>query len=296
MQAVILTAGRGTRLLPVTNHVPKPLIPFWGRPFVHYLLDKLLGRVDETVLVVGEDRELEAALGESYQGMPLRYVVQPEPEGTGDATLRARHILGEEFVLLLGDTCPHPEVVDAIIGVGGEAAQTVIAVDDRENHAGVALRDGSIVERLWDDDADLVDAGMFRLSQYVCDRIAECEPLRGELRILQGLNALLEEGREVRAVELPQPWLQYGDHEDVAGVCRVMDQIRMYANGADEGRESSIAITHSDCDITNSLVFGPGELVGCSIADSLVYCATRAEGMTARGEIAAWTKTTANDG
>ena len=288
MQAVILTAGRGTRLLPVTNHVLKPLIPFWGRPFVHYLLDNLLGRVDETVLVVGKGRELEAALGKSYQGMPLRYVVQPEPEGTGDATLRARHILGEEFVLLLGDTCPPPESVDAIIGVGGEAAQTVIAEDDLDNHLGVALRDGFIVERLWDDDADFVDAGMFRLTQDVCDRIEACEPVRGELRILQGLHALLEEGREVRAVELPHPWLQYGDHEGVASVCRVMDQIRMYANGADEGRDSSIDITHSDCEITNSLVFGPGELVGCSIADSLVYCATRAEGMTAHGEIAAW--------
>ncbi len=284
MQAVILTAGRGTRLLPVTNHVPKSLIPFWGRPFVHYLLDNLLGRVDETVLVVAEDGELEVALGRSYQGMPLRYVVQSEPEGTGDATLRARHILGEEFVLLLGDTCPHPETVDAIIAVGGEAAQTVVAVDDRENHLGVALRDGSIVERLWDDAADLVDAGMFRLTQHVCDRLETCEPIRGELRILQGLNALLEEGREVRAVELPQPWLQYGDHEGVAGVCRVMDQLR----GADEDRDSSIDIAHSDCEISNSLVFGPGELAGCSITDSLVYCANRAEGLTARGEITAW--------
>ncbi len=288
MQAVILTAGRGTRLLPVTNHVPKPLIPFWGRPFVCYLLDNLLGRVDETVLVVAEDGELEAALGESYQGMPLRYIVQSEPEGTGDATLRARHMLGEEFVLLLGDTCPHPETVDAIINVGGDAAQSVIAEDDMENHLGVALRDGFIVERLWDDDASFVDAGMFRLTQDVCDRIEACEPIRSELRILQGLNALLEEGREVRAVELPQPWLQYGDHEGVAGVCRVMDQIRMYANGADAGRDSSIDINHRDCEITNSLVFGPGELVGCSIADSLVYCDTRVEGMTAHGEIAAW--------
>jgi glucose-1-phosphate thymidylyltransferase len=288
VQAVILTAGRGTRLLPVTNHVPKPLIPFWGRPFVHYLLDNLLGRVDETVLVVAEDGELEAALGESYRGMPLRYVVQPDPEGTGDATLRARHILDEEFLLLLGDTCPHPETVDAIINARGEAAQTVIAEDDLENHLGVTFNDEFIVERLWADDACFVDAGMFRLTQDVCDRIEACEPIRGELRILQGLNALLEEGREVSAVELPQPWLQYGDHEGVSGVCRVMDQIRMYANGADEGRDSSIEITHSDCEISNSLVFGPGQLAGCKITDSLVYCDTRVEGITAHGEIVAW--------
>ena len=288
MQAVILTAGRGTRLLPVTNHVLKPLIPFWGRPFIHYLLDNLLGRVDETILVVGEDGDMEAALGESYQDMPLRYVIQPRPEGTGDATLRARDTLAEEFLLLLGDTCPHPATVDAIIGVGGDAAQTVIAEDDLDNHLGVALRDGGVVERLWADDAQFVDAGMFRLTQDVCDRIEACDPIRGELRILQGLNALLEEGREVRAVELPQPWLQYGDHEGVSGICRVMDQIRMYANGADEGRDSSIAIAHRDCEIANSLVFGPGEIVGCSITDSLVYCDTRVEGMTANAEIAAW--------
>jgi hypothetical protein len=89
---------------------------------------------------------------------------------------------------------------------------------------------------------------------------------------------------------MPSPWLQYGDHEGVAGVCRVMDQIRYYAGGADGGQDSSIdpAIHHRDCRIHNSLVFGPGELAGCTITNSLVYCATHVEGRTAQAEIVAW--------
>ena len=87
---------------------------------------------------------------------------------------------------------------------------------------------------------------------------------------------------------MPNPWLQYGDHEGVAGVCRVMNQIRPYTGGADQGRDSSVDIRNEDCEIVNSLVFGPGELVGCTIHDSLVYCARRVEGATVRGEGVAW--------
>jgi len=288
VQAVILTAGRGTRLSPVTDYCPKPLIPFWGRPFIAYVLGNLRSLVDEAVLVVGPDGQVERALGSSYGDLPLRYATQLEPGGTGDALLAARELLDDDFLMVLGDTCPPPETVREIIARSGDAALTVLQVDDPHNHPGVGIRDGLVVERLWVDDSDLVDAGMFRLPRLVCDYLDELEPVRGELRILSAVGALIDAGLDVRAVQMRGPWLQYGDHEGVAGVCRVMNQLRPYTGDGDGGRDSSVEIETADCEIRDSLVFGPGELAGCTITESLVYCATRVEGATVQGEIAAW--------
>jgi len=290
VQAVILTAGRGERLKPVSDHVAKPLLPFWGKPFVSYVLDNLRGGVEDVVLVVGPDGQVEHALGSSYGDLPLRYATQLEPGGTGAALLAARELLDEDFLLILGDTCPPPETVREIIARPGDAALTVVKVDDPGNHAQVGIHDGLVVERLWVHDSDLVDAGMFRLPKLVCDYLDQVEPVRGEVRILSGIDALIEAGLEVRAVRMPGPWLQYGDHEGVSGICRVMDQIRPYAGGADSGQDSSIhpTIHHRDCYIRNSLVFGSGELIDCNITGSVVYCEGRAEQRSAVGAIAVW--------
>ncbi len=288
MQAVILTAGLGTRLRPVTEHVPKPLIPFWGKPFVAYLLDSLEGLAEEVIIVVGTDGELPKALGDSYGNLALKYIEQPAAEGTGDAILRARDLLADEFLLLLGDTLPPPATIEEIMGVDADAAQTLIEVDDPENHPGIAVDETMVVQEMWVDDSNLVDAGMFRLPRRVCEHLDTLEPLRNELRVLQGIQAIIAEGGRVRGVQMPQPWLQFGDHEGVAGICRVLDQIRPYTNGADEGRNSSVEVACTDCNITNSLVFGPGELVGCTITNSLVYCGSRVEGKQADGEMVAW--------
>ena len=104
MQAVILAAGRGSRLEPVTHYVPKPLIPFWGRPFISYLLERLNGYVDEAVIVDGPAREIAAILGERHRDLPLRYVIHHDSVGTGDALLQACDCLRSPFLLLFADT------------------------------------------------------------------------------------------------------------------------------------------------------------------------------------------------
>jgi len=288
VQAVILTAGRGDRLRPVTDHVPKPLIPFWGKPFVAYLLDTLVGLVDDVVIVVAPDGAVRAALGESWLGLPLRYAVQPTPGGTGDALLHARELLDERFLLMLGDTLATRETVQAVLARQGDAVLTLTEVDDPHNHASVGIYNGLVVEHLWVEDSPLVDVGMTLLPRMVCDYLDGLRPRRGELRVLQGVEALLADGRDVRAVKMPGPWLQYGDHEGVAGVCRVMNDMKARAEQAPGGLQASIDVPHQNCEITNSVVFGPGELHDCSIRNSLVYCNGRIEGHSAQDEIAAW--------
>ena len=71
MKAIILAAGRGERLRPITDHVPKPLIPFFRRPFLDYTLRELRGLVDEAVLVVHHRLDqVRQTLGEACGGIP----------------------------------------------------------------------------------------------------------------------------------------------------------------------------------------------------------------------------------
>lgn len=287
MQAVILAAGRGSRLQPVTHHVPKPLIPFWGKPFISYLLERLDGFVDETIIVDGPGGEIEQTLGDRWGNLPLRYVIQPDPVGTGDALLQACGLLRDPFLIMLADTCPPRETIRELIATPGDAVLATIRVDDRENHGGVDIDENGRVLGLWTD-ADTVDAGIIRTTNRICELLETLQPLRGELRILQGIAAMIEEGDDVRGVVMPGPWLQFGDHEGLQGVLRVMRQIHNDEPGLSAAASSVDGVVCEGCEIRNSLVFGPGELVNCTIIDSMVYCGTRLEDVRIVGEMTAY--------
>ena len=288
VQAVILAAGRGSRLEPVTQHVPKPLIPFWGRPFITHLLENLEGFVKEVLIVEGPEHAIEDAVGYRHGSLSLRYVLQPEPLGTGDALLKACHLLDDPFIMMLGDTCPPPETIRELIETPGDAVLTTIRVEDVDNHGGVAMDAEGRVSALWTDD-ETVDAGLIRTNWHICEVLETLEPLRGELRILQGIVEMISEGCDVRGIVMPGPWLQFGDHEHLDGVLRVMREIRNGEAALTEFEDSCVEIAVCEgCTIRNSLVFGPGELVNCTIIDSMVYCATRLEGADIRGQMMAY--------
>lgn len=86
MHAVILAAGKGTRLRPLTDTTPKPLIDINGRPLLEYVLEALPNNVDGITIVIGYLGEhIKEHVGESYKGIPVRYVVQARLDGTGGA-------------------------------------------------------------------------------------------------------------------------------------------------------------------------------------------------------------------
>jgi len=281
VQAVILAAGQGTRLRPITHRVPKPLIPFWGKPFISYLLDNMDGLVDEAIIVVGPGGEIRAQLGDRHGSLPLRYVTQPEALGTGDAAMRVRGLVRDPFLLLLGDTCVPRETIGQVMKAPGDVVLTVIEVDDPENHGGVDIDREMRVHGLWTG-AATVDAGMIRTTTALFEMLERLPRVRGELRLLVGVNRMLEAGYDVRAVIMPGPWLQFGDHEELNGVLRVMRELR---DGAAAPGASIDARTQS-CTIENSVVFGPGELVNCTVRNSLVYCTGRVEGEKISDEMA----------
>nr|EGQ40236.1 MAG: nucleoside-diphosphate-sugar pyrophosphorylase [Candidatus Nanosalinarum sp. J07AB56] len=101
VKAVILCAGKGTRMRPLTDDTPKPLLPVAGKPIVEHNIEVLRGLVDEIVIVSGYRREQFYARYGNDQDITI--VEQREPKGTAHAALQAQDVVGDDLLILNGD-------------------------------------------------------------------------------------------------------------------------------------------------------------------------------------------------
>ncbi len=104
MQAVILAAGRGTRMGALTESLPKPLLEAGGTTLLQHELDILPESIDEVIIVVGYLGHLiQQKLGGEYNGRRLLYVEQDVLDGTAGALFRAAPLLKDRFLVLMSD-------------------------------------------------------------------------------------------------------------------------------------------------------------------------------------------------
>jgi bifunctional UDP-N-acetylglucosamine pyrophosphorylase/glucosamine-1-phosphate N-acetyltransferase len=116
VQAVILAAGKGTRMLPLTEHTPKPLQQVLGKNLIEWKLEALPGEVSEIILIIGHQGEqIRDFFGDSWKDKTIRYVVQKELNGTGGAVLAAKDLLGERFLVMMGDDLYDKKDIEKLI-------------------------------------------------------------------------------------------------------------------------------------------------------------------------------------
>ena len=113
-KAVILAAGKGTRLLPLTRAIPKEMLRIGTKPIIEHVIDFLrTGGIDEILIITGRKKEQimdHLGSGNAY-GVDISYKIQEEPRGTADATYYAKNFIGEDdFVLIYGDNYLKPFV------------------------------------------------------------------------------------------------------------------------------------------------------------------------------------------
>ncbi len=104
MKAIILAAGKGTRLLPLTETKPKPLLKVANKPILEYTLEALHGLVDEVLIVVSYKKEkIMEYFGTSYKNMKITYIIQKNVCGTGNAVLQCKDFVKGSFLVMGGD-------------------------------------------------------------------------------------------------------------------------------------------------------------------------------------------------
>ena len=183
MQALILVGGEGTRLRPLTDSVPKAVMPLAGRPFLSYMID-WLGRhgVDEVVLACGfKADQVREVLGEG--GTPrLRYVEEPEPRGTAGAIKFAADELPGRFLALNGDVLTDLDLTSLMSFHERRRSSATLGLYPVQDATGYGLvrrsEDGAVLEFLEKPEqpgAGEINAGTYVLEHAVLDLIPDGE-------------------------------------------------------------------------------------------------------------------------
>ncbi|PSQ17133.1 UTP--glucose-1-phosphate uridylyltransferase [Halobacteriales archaeon QS_8_69_26] len=238
MQGVVLAAGEGTRLRPLTADRPKALVTVDGRPICSWCFDRLLDAgVDELVVVVGYlgDR-IRERYGDAYRGVPVRYATQDERLGVAHALACAEEYVDGPFPYLHGDNVFDPaadlSAVPRLLRDGADAVLTVEGVSrERARETGVVVpagdgnvvadTDGDRIDRLDADRIDRLDGdridrivekpddppstlaitGLHGFSPSVFDACRAIDPSdRGEYELPDAITWLLRTGHRVQAV------------------------------------------------------------------------------------------------
>jgi len=131
VNAIVMAAGEGVRLRPLTERWPKPLLPIDGRPIVGTLLRELrAGGVERAIVVTGHlAAQVESLVGDGAAfGLDVSYVRQPEPRGSADAVRRAlAHGAETPAVVIAADTVFAPGTIEQFVNEWGEAPGAVAA-------------------------------------------------------------------------------------------------------------------------------------------------------------------------
>ncbi len=199
MQALVLAGGEGTRLRPLTYTTPKAVLPLAGRPFLTFMLDWLHGHgVDDVVLSCGfRSADVRRVLGDIYQGMRLRYVVEEEPLGTAGPVRLAldEGILEDRLVVANGDVLTDLDLSAELAWHaerGARATLGLVAVDDTSSYGVVPTdADGRVESFLEKTDEEpptnRINAGVYVLERDVIEAIPAGRPVSFEREIFPAL-------------------------------------------------------------------------------------------------------------
>lgn len=143
MKAIILAAGEGKRMRPLTLETPKPMLEVLGKPLLEHLFESLPSEVTEILLVVGYKAEqIQRYFGSEYRGRHITYVSQEQPKGTGHALMLCKDYIksDERFLFMVGDDL---HSADALKNLLKHEHGVLVAVHDDPRRFGVIEVDGN---------------------------------------------------------------------------------------------------------------------------------------------------------
>ena len=228
-KAVVLAAGRGTRMRELTAELPKPMIEVRGKPVLQHIIEGLRdARIDQLLLIIGYRADaVRDFFGDgSRYNVAIRYTTQTVQDGTGRVVDLGHDFVGNRpFVLAYGDilvdSANYKRVVDLPDDV--EAFLTLTRGEDVTKGGAVFLNE----------EMDLVDlrekpkpgeptspwynAGLYAFRPSIFDFTARLKPSpRGEYELTDAIRDLAQAGKKVKALELTGEWADVRDPEILA--------------------------------------------------------------------------------
>jgi dTDP-glucose pyrophosphorylase len=247
MKAVILAAGKGTRMKELTNELPKPMLRIQGKPILEHILEGLLGAgIREVFIVTGYKAEVvEAHFGDgSKWGARVAYGRQVVQDGTGKAPEVARAFIGcDDFLLTYGDILVKPETYPQMVrrfGEGDFAGVITVTGSQDVTKGGINFFDEQfcltrLIEKpsaaqieelrreglLKPGNNAWYNAGIYIFRPVVFDFTAKLQKSpRGEYELTDAVNAMVAAGHRLAGMEIAGRWVDVRDPEVLAALER----------------------------------------------------------------------------
>lgn len=228
-KAILLAAGRGTRMRGLTAELPKPMIEVRGKPILQHILEGLAAAgVTRFLLVVGWRADVvRKFFGDGSRfGVAIEYVTQVVQDGTGRVVELGREFVGAEaFVLSYGDILVEPRNYSRLVALG--EAEAIVSV---KHNPGEVAKGGAVFVNERFELTDLrekpqpgeptspwYNAGVYTFRPSIFEFTARLEKsIRGEYELTDAIRALAQSGKLVQALELEGAWADVRDPEVLA--------------------------------------------------------------------------------
>lgn len=232
-KAVLLAAGRGTRMRELTNELPKPMIAVRGKPILQHIVEGLRAAgVGQFLIVIGYRAEVvRQHFGNgSALRVAIEYATQLVQDGTGRVVGLARDFAGEEpFILSYGDILVDPANYFRLVRPESETEAIVTVKGDEDVSKGGAVLVNQRFEVVDVREKPLAgeptsrwyNAGIYSFRPSIFEFTAKLEPSpRGEYELTDAIRGLAHSGRKVQALELSGEWADVRDPEVLARLNR----------------------------------------------------------------------------
>lgn len=302
---VVLAAGEGTRLRPLTQNRPKPMLPAANRPILEHVLETLVeAGVGELVVVVGYKRDrVQEHFGPTFRDVPIDYVVQDKQLGSGHAVLQARATVDGPVLVVNGDRVIEASMVEAVarrFATTGSPALALLEHPRAHEYGAVRLegdRVVDLVERPAEGAFRLINAGIYAVDEALFDRLETTPRTDGELGLTEALAAHIDGGGRLEGVvteglwaDATYPWdmlvlsravleANRASHAQTSPGVHVAPSASVHETAVLEGP----CVVGPDCEIGPGVALGPNAALGRNatvganaiITDSLVDVDTR---------------------
>jgi len=217
MQCVILAAGKGTRLRPLTETTPKPLVQVAGKTLLDHIVEALPSAIDELIIVTGYlGDQIREHCGEEFHGRPVTYITQEEQNGTAKALWLAKDLIKGRFLFMFADDIHGKE--DLARAVSYSRSMLVAQVDNPEKFGVVVRRpDGTIsqmIEKPQHAPSNCASTGAMVLDKNIFDyKPQESATIKGEYYLTEVIERYSKD-YPIAVVE-QGTWIPIASVEDV---------------------------------------------------------------------------------
>lgn len=272
LPAIVLAAGEGIRLRPLTKYRPKPMLPAVTSPILEHVLDELIDcGISDITLVVGHRRtRIQSHFGPTYRDVELTYRTQDKQLGTGHALLAAEPPRDGPVLVVYGDQIVDRTLITDVVSEhdDGPATLGVIPGMDVAEYGGAIVEDGRVLElidRPTDQREYFLNAGVYVFEPAVSEAISAVDTRGGELSLVDALVSLVEGDEPIRATVSNAFWADATYPWDLLDIAeRLLDRGYEDRTPAQTGTPTihgSAVVRHPVAIAPDSEV-GPGAVVG----------------------------------